>query len=102
VNEAVRITPDSAVLRDGQSVTFTATGGYDYEWSLENDSYGVLSTRRGATTTYVSMIDPGSDTNQVGGVTQILRVTSTVSGGTSTTNSGQVTTGTAEAHITHL
>jgi len=97
VNQTVFITPDSAVMRNGEAVTFTASGGVDYDWSLEHESYGILLNRRGDTTTYVSSISPGSATN----LQQILRVTSIVRGG-ATTNAGQVTTGTAEAFITHI
>lgn len=101
VSSTVFITPDSVTIRNGQAITFTATGGFDYQWSLSNESYGALSTRRGPTTTYVSMIDPGANTNSAATLSQVLRVTSSVSGST-TTNTGQVTTGTAEAYITHM
>jgi len=97
VNGTVFITPDSIVIRDGQAVIFTATGGFEYEWDLEQESYGTLSTRRGASTTYTSLVDPGAGTN----LSQVIRVTSVLSGAT-TTNSAQVTSGTAEAFVTHI
>ncbi|MFC1497987.1 hypothetical protein ACFLS1_05910 [Verrucomicrobiota bacterium] len=74
----VKITPDSATLGVGESQRFTASGGYEYTWSLQQESWGRLSARSGSETTYTSTYAPGSSTN-----TQILTVTSTIPTGTS-------------------
>jgi hypothetical protein len=46
------IEPANLVMRKGQSQTFTAVGGYDYKWSVDNESVGVLNPRTGSTVTY--------------------------------------------------
>ncbi|MCX7591188.1 MAG: hypothetical protein N2255_06115, partial [Kiritimatiellae bacterium] len=58
----IRITPDSVTIRKGESVEFTATGGFIYEWHLQDDkdpakNWGVLSTRTGSRTVYTSLRD---------------------------------------------
>jgi hypothetical protein len=93
----VVVSPNSTTIQNGQAISFSASGGFEYQWSLNQESYGTLSTRSGATTTYTSRISPGAGTN----LTQIIRVTSIVSGAT-TTNNTQVTSGTAEAYVTHV
>ena len=73
------ITPGTATVKAGDQVTFTAFGGSTYTWHLQDDSYGVLSTTNGNTTTYTSIVSP--DENQV--LLQVLTVTT--SGGDSAT-----------------
>jgi len=72
----VTITPADVLIHDNESVEFTASGGMDYEWSLEKDkySYGVLSSRTGAKVTYTSLY---SGTTVV---YQTLYVTATIPG----------------------
>lgn len=94
----VAITPVSTTILEGQSVEFTASGGYEYTWSFEDSSkeyWGTLSTRTGNKTTYTSMYSPASNATDR---TQVLIVTSTLTG-SSSTNSYAMT---AEAYITHL
>lgn len=96
--QKVKINPDSATLRYGESVTLTAYNGYVYTWSLANETYGMLSARSGMTVTYTSYYDPPTP------VVQVVRVTSSFSdngGGSSSTNSSS-STNTAEAYITHI
>jgi hypothetical protein len=92
----VEITPDSVAIRVGHAITFTASGGYEYTWSLEEESWGTLSTRSGDQTTYTSTYAPGSNTN----ATQILHVSSTIPGNTSTNTAPSQWS--AESYITHL
>ncbi len=97
--QRIEITPSSAVLKYGESVTLTARNGYEYDWSLTTPGIGVLSSYRGNQVVYKSIIDPASP--QV----QVVKVTSTFSdsyyGGGSSTGSTPVTH-TAEAYITHI
>ena len=72
--DPVFIVPDTATVLAGASVSFTAQGGYDYRWSIQNDEWGYLTTGEGPTTTYVSMHDPGFGTTDV----QILTLESTI------------------------
>jgi len=94
---SIEISPSSALVRVGQSILFTALGGYEYRWSLSNENLGVLTTRVGQTTTYTSVASTGG-TN----TTQVLTVQSTIEGvhgGDGTNTAYQAT---AEAYITHL
>lgn len=91
---SVYISPSSTTIRHGQSIRFGASGGYDYEWSLQSDAWGYLSTRQGVSTVYTSTYNP--ETNATAAV-QILSVESTISG-TSATSYCQR----AEAYIRHL
>lgn len=94
----VRITPGTATLRINQMQEFTASGGFDYTWSLENEDWGTLSAREGNSTVYQSLHDPGAEAETA---RQILRVTSTInSQGQNGTNETSYSH-TAEAIITH-
>lgn len=104
----VRVTPARVRLANGQTQVFTASGGYEYRWSLEGggtaDEWGRLSSVTGPTTTYTSNKDASTS-----GVTRVVRVTSTISGSGSTTSSTatnvpSTTTSysmTAEAYVEH-
>ena len=98
LTETIVITPSSVRVRDGDTVQFTASGGYEYTWSLESDTtYGTLSSRTGSSVIYTSRISPGSNM-----VTEILRVVSTIPGDASPTNSTSSVESSAEATITHI
>ena len=95
----VTITPDSVVVRRGDAVEFTASGGYEYTWSLETEdadteSYGYLSTRTGSKTVYTCLEEPESGT-----VTRVLKVVSAIEGAGSTNSNPDAWTG--RAYITH-
>lgn len=92
------MTPSSATLQSGQWADFTASGGYEYTWSLENEGWGVLSSRHGMTVRYTSTYSP--DPEAAENPVQILRVTSTITGtgGTNTTSYSA----SGEAYITHF
>jgi len=100
---SVSISPSSATLENGQSVQFTATGGYEYSWSLETGTYGTLATRTGTTTVYTSAYEPDTSTNSTSTtvtsvVEEVLTVTSTISGLASTNATYEMT---ATAYIYH-
>ena len=71
-NASIHISPSAATVREGQSITFTAEGGYDHSWSLANNTIGRLSTSTGNTAVYTAT----SGTN----VQQTLTLTSTIDG----------------------
>lgn len=50
----IRVSPSAATLRQGESVTLTATGGGAYTWALETDAYGILSKSTGNQVKYTS------------------------------------------------
>ena len=92
----VTVEPSAATISKGQSITFTASGGYDYEWTLSNHSYGTLSTTSGDTVTYTSIYDPG-DSNTV---VQVLTVNSFIED--SSTSNSSPEEWTTEVFITHI
>jgi len=96
----IEITPSSATINQGQSITFTASGGYEYRWGLDTAGLGVLSTTRGQQTTYTATVASGEGTN----FTQTLTCTSTITGAGGGGDSTNTTSyeASAEAIITHL
>lgn len=92
----INVTPSEVTISYGQSVTFTASGGYEYRWSLQNEDWGVLSSRTGSSVTYTSLYRPA--TNDV--ETQVLTVTGTFAGSAGS-STGSVSTATGEAYIKH-
>lgn len=81
-SQAVTITPQSVVVKKGQSVQFQASGGYDYKWSLSpNDGSGILNTKVGSTVIYTCIA------TNIGTYPKQIKVVSTIegtsSGGTS-------------------
>jgi hypothetical protein len=94
--QRIEIRPDSAMLRYRESVTLTAYNGYIYDWSLQTESMGVLSTRRGMMVTYTSTSDPTSP--QI----QVITVSSTFSDNDSGSSSSNPVSHTAQAYITHI
>lgn len=93
-SQKVEIRPNTATLRYGESVTLTAYNGYIYAWSLQNESWGTLSSRSGMMVTYQSLYDPTAA--QV----QIITVTSTFTD--SGAGGSNATPQTATAYITHV
>lgn len=49
---ALNISPGNATLSGGQTAEFTASGGYNYAWSLSDTSSGSLSSATGSKTTF--------------------------------------------------
>ncbi len=68
----IYISPANASVREGESVTFTAEGGYDYRWTISESSLGRLSSSTGQSTVYTSI------SSEAG--TQTLTLTSTING----------------------
>jgi hypothetical protein len=91
------ITPSTAVVKFGSSVEFNVSGGFEYTWSLQDETLGRLDTLNGSRVVYRSMYEPGVSNSAL----QILTVSSTLSGVGRTTNSASIEK-TAEAHITHI
>jgi len=98
-NNDLRISPSSVGLYKDQYADFTASGGYEYTWSLENPTWGVLSSLTGPTTRYTDRYDPGSNGNA--SVVQVLTVTSVIQSGSSS-NGTAVGLSTGTAQIEHL
>ena len=93
----VRISPAAAIVLIGEAIELIATGGFEYDWTLENETWGTLSARKGDRVIYTSNYDPGADTYSS---RQIVTVTSTLG----TDGSGSNTLGyaqSAEAIVTH-
>ncbi|MEI8139561.1 MAG: hypothetical protein WCI03_06810 [bacterium] len=90
-DESLVVTPSSVTLSSGQSQTFTVSGGYHYNWSIEGSgssttttttAQGSLSSLTGSQVLYTAPLS----TTLSGSVT--LNVTSTIEGsGAGTTNS---------------
>lgn len=89
----VIIDPDSATVVLGQSVTLHAKGADDFAWRLENNSWGTLSTFRGATVVYTSRYAPAA------GESVIQKVYAAGEGALGASN---LVGGTAVAFITHI
>lgn len=90
----IEIRPDAYSLRYGESVTLTAYNGYIYTWTLQNDSWGTLSSRSGVMVTYQSLYDPTAPAVQV--ITVTSTFTDTGGGGSNPVVQ------TATAYITHI
>jgi hypothetical protein len=80
-NNDLTITPSSVGLRNGDTAVFTASGGFDYTWSLQNPTWGSLSAVTGPTTIYTDRYDPGSNGNE--SAVQVLTLTSSIQGANS-------------------
>ncbi|MDP2991715.1 MAG: hypothetical protein Q8O57_14230 [Kiritimatiellota bacterium] len=93
----IEILPDSAILKYGQAVTFSALNGYVYTWSLSDNTMGTLNTRSGQQVIYTSMTDPATP------VVQIITASSTFSDtDASGTGSNAPVVHTGSAYITHI
>jgi len=95
--EELKVTPESARVKRGQSVEFHVTGGYHYRWSLEQESWGMLSSRTGDTTVYTSLYSP--DTNEV--AVQVITVSSTIPGSAGGTTNAPGYEITAKVYVIH-
>lgn len=61
VDAYIYITPAGCELGVGRSRAFTAVGGRDYKWKVENTSLGYLSNSTGPTARYTA-VAPGTQT----------------------------------------
>ncbi|MDP6810967.1 MAG: hypothetical protein QGH42_13465 [Kiritimatiellia bacterium] len=94
----VLISPRSAIILIDNTVELTASGGFDYEWSLEQEEWGTLSTTKGSRTVYTSAHDPDPETWQEH---QVITVKSYINRQAGGTNGFSDYAQTAEAIITH-
>lgn len=89
----ISVSPSSARLSaQNPSVTLSASGGWNYVWSLSNGSYGSLSKASGSSVTYTASYF-GGEGDSSDGVEQVV----SVSAGGSSTNSASLS---AKAVIT--
>lgn len=86
---AIKISPNTARVRVGESQEFVATGFSDYTWSLSKPEMGAISTTKGDRTVYTAFT---SNTTDV----QVLTCEVVIAAGT--TNG---TPASAEALISH-
>ena len=78
----ITVTPNSATLTPGHSQQFTASGGYEYTWSLDpNDGSGKLNTTKGETVVYTCL------STNIGTMPKTINVASTITGSSSGTTS---------------
>ena len=92
----VSIEPRSATVHKGESVTFTAIGGYGHTWALSTAAYGTLDRSSGPTTTYKARNSPTND------YVQITLTLSSSTTGTTSTGSNSTATATSTALITQM
>jgi len=75
-NSPVTVTPAAVnATLPGEEITFTATGGYDYRWSLSSSAWGYLANDRGNVVTYIVTTRPDASDQNV-----TLAVVSTIEG----------------------
>ncbi len=86
----ISISPSSASIGLNQSIALTASGGWDYRWSLADGSYGRLSSTSGESVVYTA--------TQIG-VTQTVTVTGMTGEGTGSSTNGTAKVYTATATI---
>lgn len=85
----ITVSPSSATLSKGQSQTFTASGGYEYTWTLSpDDGSGKLNTTKGESVVYTCLA------TNIGTAPKKVVVTSTISGSSAGTASTTNTAGT--------
>jgi uncharacterized protein with beta-barrel porin domain len=94
----VLISPNSITILHEETVVFTASGGFEYTWSLADDALGTLNTRIGSTVAYTSRNDPGPSNTTL----QVLTVVSTIREFSATNVIDDIFTESAEAIITHV
>lgn len=92
----VNISPSSGIIHFGESLQLTATGGYDYQWSVSSHNLGYLSVNTGPSTVYTSIYQ-GGGTNALQEITVNSTIVGTQTGGTNTTTYAA----SATAYITH-
>lgn len=105
-NSSITVSPSTTTLSPGESTEFTASGGYDYTWSLSpDDGSGTLDATKGSTVIYTCLA------TNIGTTPKKVIVTSTIEGSSSTsttlsgtntvTTSGYSKQGSAEVFYPH-
>lgn len=103
-DQKVTISPSFERLAINQVLELIASGGFEYTWSLEDETIGTLSTRKGPRTVYTARVNPSTNDTATAITIQTVTVTSTVSTGGSTNSvaSGLQASGTAMIeHVPH-
>lgn len=93
-DSSITVSPSTATLTPGEQQTFTASGGYEYTWSLDpDDGSGQLSATKGESTVYTCL------STNIGSMPKKVVVTSTITGsGTSTNSTSYSVEGSAEIY----
>ena len=98
-NQNPEVTPSSAQISKGQSIEFTASKGYEFQWRLEHEDWGILSARTGDKTVYTSTHDPAAGAVD----SQVLTVDSTITGTSGPSGSnGQSYVTSTDVFISHM
>ena len=62
---SVNISPSGGVLKPGQSVKLTASGGWNYQWVVEDDDLGYLSSKTGSSVIYTAFSSSSNATHKI-------------------------------------
>lgn len=73
-DQQITVSPGGATIAAGQAISFTASGGYDYTWSISDPNLGYLNTRTGPTVIYTASSSSSS------GSVQTITVVSNIEG----------------------
>ena len=65
---SITVSPAEAAMEAGQTMVFSAYGGWDYKWKLSDDHLGTLSKTEGSRVTYTMTSAEGTQTITVTGV----------------------------------
>jgi hypothetical protein len=101
-DQKVTISPSFERLAINQVLELIASGGFEYTWSLEDETIGTLSTRTGPRTVYTARVNPGTNAAATAISLQTVTVTSTVSSGGSTNSVSSGLQASAIATIEHV
>lgn len=92
------VSPSSATVNEGESVTFEVSGGYDYSWSMSEPTWGSLSSQTGSRTTYTSSYAPDTNTTSY----QVLTVVSTIEGSSEVSDTNTAYAMSSEVYVEHF
>ena len=84
---SISVSPNYAKIKPGQSVTLTASGWSNYQWSLDNENGAHLSATTGKSVVFYAESTAGSNT--------VYNVTATAVGSGSVSGSGTNSTSSA-------
>lgn len=100
-DRSISITPSSADVSYGQSIQLSASGGYFYTWSMENNAWGRFNNIHGDSVIYTSIYNPSNEASSLQTITVVSRYTdSSNTSNTSTSQTDYVDSG--EAYIRHV
>lgn len=94
--QGITVSPTYTKLWLNGSVTLTASGGFNYRWSVEDPSYGSLSSSTGNSVTYTVR-----KLASTGAFVQTITVTGSVANYASATGTTNAALYTAEAQVSH-